>query len=137
VKQTLQSIDDSNIFAFGDCASCPQPHSDQAVPPRAQAAHQQAKLLVKSLARYIKGKALLPYVYHDYGALVSLSRSAVFGNLMARALGTVRLEGKLARLTYAYLYREHQAALFGWWRVILLSIAQFITRPIRPRLKLH
>jgi NADH dehydrogenase len=43
VLPTLQTTRDENIFAFGDCAACPQPGTDRNVPPRAQAAHQQAR----------------------------------------------------------------------------------------------
>ncbi|MDF2867684.1 MAG: ndh [Gammaproteobacteria bacterium] len=137
VKQTLQTTLDENIFAFGDCAACPQPNSDRLVPPRAQAAHQQAHLLANSLTRQLQGKALLPYYYRDYGSLITLSRHNTFGNLMGKLLGDIMLEGKLARLVYLSLYRKHQAALYGWWRVALLSLAQFLTKPLRPRLKLH
>src|SRR5690606_34164331 len=51
VRETLQTTLDPDIFAFGDCASCPQPDTDRPVPPRAQAAHQQASLLAKTLER--------------------------------------------------------------------------------------
>jgi NADH dehydrogenase len=57
VLPTLQTTRDENIFAFGDCAACPQPGTDRNVPPRAQAAHQQASLLAKSLKLRIEGKA--------------------------------------------------------------------------------
>jgi NADH dehydrogenase len=42
VKQTLQTTRDPDILAIGDCAACPQPGTSNPVPPRAQAAHQQA-----------------------------------------------------------------------------------------------
>lgn len=74
VRPTLQTTLDDNVFAFGDCAACPQPRSEHNVPPRAQAAHQQASMLIKSLKARLEGKALLTYVYKDYGSLVSLSR---------------------------------------------------------------
>jgi NADH:ubiquinone reductase (H+-translocating) len=45
VLPTLQTTRDPDIFAMGDCASCPQPGSTLPVPPRAQAAHQQASHL--------------------------------------------------------------------------------------------
>ncbi|NBW26578.1 MAG: NAD(P)/FAD-dependent oxidoreductase, partial [Methylophilaceae bacterium] len=48
VHTTLQTTRDDSIFAFGDCAACPIDGTDQFVPPRAQAAHQQASLLFKS-----------------------------------------------------------------------------------------
>ncbi|MGL5986735.1 MAG: NAD(P)/FAD-dependent oxidoreductase, partial [Burkholderiales bacterium] len=49
VSKTLQSTRDENIFAMGDCAACPQGEGRPNVPPRAQAAHQQAMMMVKSL----------------------------------------------------------------------------------------
>jgi len=137
VKQTLQTTRDDNIFAFGDCASCPQPGKPHFVPPRAQAAHQQASLLVKSLIRRLKGKAPLPFYYRDYGSLISLSRYDALGSLMGRFMGSVFIEGRLARLFYVSLYKMHQVALYGLWRVGLLTIANFLTRHLRPRLKLH
>ena len=57
VKQTLQTTRDENIFAFGDCAACPWPEKGGNVPPRAQAAHQQAALMVTNLKRRINGEA--------------------------------------------------------------------------------
>ena len=56
VDQTLKVTRDDHIFAIGDCAACPQPGSDRLVPPRAQAAHQQAHLLARSLGRRLAGK---------------------------------------------------------------------------------
>src|SRR5207248_5272086 len=48
VLPTLQTTRDENIFAIGDCAACPWLGKDGAtVPPRAQAAHQQASHMVK------------------------------------------------------------------------------------------
>ncbi|VTL97899.1 NADH dehydrogenase [Pseudomonas aeruginosa] len=67
VRPTLQTTRDDDIFAFGDCAACPQPAQPGAeprnVPPRAQAAHQQASLLVKSLRARLDGKPLGDYHY--------------------------------------------------------------------------
>ncbi len=137
VKLSLQTTRDQNIFAFGDCASCPQPKSDLPVPPRAQAAHQQASLLAKSLKRYLVGKELLSYTYRDYGSLISLSRKGAIGNLMGIITGNFMIEGKLARLIYLSLYKTHQNALHGYWRVFLMSLADLLTRRIKPKLKLH
>ena len=50
VRPTLQTTRDDDIFAIGDCAACPWPGHDRPVPPRAQAAHQQASHLAQAAA---------------------------------------------------------------------------------------
>jgi NADH dehydrogenase len=137
VHQTLQTTRDENIFALGDCSNCPRPGSDQAVPPTAQAAHQQASLLLKSFQRRLAGKPLPVFVYRDYGSLVSLSAYSTVGNLMGNLTGNVMIEGWIARLVYRMLYRMHQRALHGTLRAILLMVADWLTRATHPRLKLH
>jgi NADH dehydrogenase len=137
VRPTLQTTLDDNIFAFGDCAACPQPGSEQNVPPRAQAAHQQASMLFKSLKARLQGKPMPTYEYKDYGSLVSLSRFSAVGNLMGNLTGSVMLEGWLARVFYASLYRMHQAALYGLFPTLLLMLGNRIGRGTEPRLKLH
>ncbi|VXC25605.1 respiratory NADH dehydrogenase 2/cupric reductase [Pseudomonas sp. 8Z] len=138
VRPTLQTTLDDDIFAFGDCAACPQPGSDgRNVPPRAQAAHQQASMLVKSLRLKLSGEALPQYHYRDYGSLISLSRFSAVGNLMGNLTGSVMLEGWLARMFYVSLYRMHQMALYGPLRTALLMLSDRIGRSTEPRLKLH
>lgn len=140
VRPTLQTTRDDNIFAFGDCAACPQPGSEgRNVPPRAQAAHQQASLLAKSLKLRIdgQGQTLPEYRYRDYGSLISLSTFSAIGNLMGNLTGSVMLEGWLARVFYVSLYRMHQMALYGPLRTLLLMLSDRIGRSTEPRLKLH
>ena len=138
VKQTLETTLDPNIFAFGDCATCPQPNSDKAVPPRAQAAHQQASLLAKSLSRRLRDQPLANYVYRDYGSLVALGRYSTVGNLMGGfSKCSLMVEGTAARLVYWALYKKHQIALHGIFRVALSTLATFINSPNKPRVKLH
>jgi len=137
VRPTLQSTRDDDIFAFGDCAACPQPDSDRSVPPRAQAAHQQASLLAKSLALRLEGKDLPSYRYRDYGSLISLSSFSAVGNLMGNLTGSIMLEGWLARMFYISLYRMHQIALYGVSRTALMMIGDKLSTSTAPRLKLH
>lgn len=137
VKQTLQTTQDEQIFALGDCSYCLQPGANKPVPPRAQAAHQEASFLVKAIDNFINKKPLPHYTYHDYGSLISLSHYETVGNLMGLLTKSMKLEGKLARLAYLSLYRAHQAALYGYWRVGNIMLANLLTRQIRPRLKLH
>ena len=106
------------------------------MPPRAQAAHQQAHLLARSLARRLEGKTLLPFVYKDYGSLISLSYSTI-GNLMGNLFKSITIEGFLARLAYLSLYKKHQVSLHGLREVTLMALANLLHRRTRPQLKLH
>lgn len=138
VRPTLQATRDDNVFAFGDCAACPMPDGEGFVPPRAQAAHQQASMLVKSVRRRLRGKSLPVYVYRDYGSLVALGRFSTVGNLMGGLTGgSIMIEGTLARFVYWSLHTMHQIALHGWFKTALTTCAQFISTPTRARIKLH
>ena len=68
VRPTLQTTRDDAIFAFGDCAACPGPGHDTPVPPRAQAAHQQASHLARELPRRIAGLPVREWRYRDFGS---------------------------------------------------------------------
>jgi NADH dehydrogenase len=137
VTPTLQTTRDPDIFAIGDCAACPQPGGAGDVPPRAQAAHQEASHLVKQLPRRLTGAPLEPYVYRDFGSLVSLGRSTV-GNLMGFLVGkSFFIEGYFARLMYRSLYKIHEAALHGLANVILGTIGRTFGRRNAPVVKLH
>ncbi|WP_434120026.1 NAD(P)/FAD-dependent oxidoreductase [Pseudomonas fortuita] len=136
VRPTLQTTRDDNIFAFGDCAACATGQRPQRA-ARAQAAHQQASMLAQSLKARLENKALPTYEYKDYGSLVSLSRFSAVGNLMGNLMGSVKLEGWLARMFYVSLYRMHQMALYGFFRTALMMLGSKIGRGTEPRLKLH
>lgn len=141
VLPTLQTSTDKNIFAFGDCAACPiKPGAEELVPPRAQAAHQQASLLYKTIKnRVLKPNKPLPsYVYKDYGSLVNLGRYSTVGNLMGSLLGgSMFVEGLIARLMYLMLYQTHLAALHGVTSVGFRLIGKIISRRTEARVKLH
>jgi NADH:ubiquinone reductase (H+-translocating) len=137
VSETLQTTQDPKIFAFGDCAACPNGHSGTNVPPRAQAAHQQAHFLALAIARRIEGRPLPSFTYRDYGSLVSLSREGAVGTLMGNLMGSFKVEGWLARMFYISLYRMHQRSLFGTRRVVARMLADALGRSTEPRLKLH
>jgi NADH dehydrogenase len=138
VGQTLQTETDENVFALGDCAACPWSGHDRGVPPRAQAAHQQASFLARALELRLKGKPLPRYTYRDFGSLVSLGHSSAVGSLMGRLVGkNMFVEGLLARFMYASLYRMHIAALQGYPWMVLDMLTDWLRRTIAPRVKLH
>jgi len=138
VEQTLKTTRDDHIFAFGDCAACPQPDSDRPVPPRAQAAHQQADTLFETLCNRLEGKEAVAFVYNDHGSLINFSKYTTVGNLMGNLSGrSMYIEGKVARLFYVSLYRMHQVALHGFVRTGIIWLMDKISRAMHPRLKLH
>ena len=138
VLPTLETTRDPNIFALGDCAACPWPGHQQPVPPRAQAAHQQATHMLKQMQRRLAGKPLLAWRYRDFGSLVALGHYSTVGNLMGRLIGrSLFIEGYIARLMYRSLYKMHQLALHGVTKVSLDTLARIITRRTEPHVKLH
>ena len=142
VRPTLQTSRDENVFAIGDCAACDWPEADHGkgglVPPRAQAAHQQASHMVAQIGRRLSGKALLPYRYRDFGSLVSLGEYSTVGNLMGSLVGgNLWVEGLFARTMYLSLYKMHEFALHGFWKTVLGSATRLLTRGTEPRVKLH
>ena len=138
VLPTLQATRDPDIFAIGDCAACPRPGFDQPVPPRAQAAHQQASHMAAQIGRILAGKPLVPFVYRDFGSLVSLGRYSTVGSLMGFLVGrSLFIEGYFARMVYRSLYKMHQAALHGRGRVLLRTLASGLSGRVEPSVKLH
>ena len=138
VRPTLQTTHDDKIFAMGDCAACPiEEGSEELVPPRAQAAHQQASFLTKAIDRRLKGKPLGTYRYRDYGSLITLGRHATVGSLMGHLVGSVTVSGFVARMAYLSLHQMHELTLHGWTRTALQTLSNLIYRSIDPRVKLH
>lgn len=139
VKQNLQSVTDANIFAFGDCAACPMVGSSENVPPRAQAAHQQASLLVKTMKLRANGRKDYPnFNYRDYGSLVNLGRYSTVGSLMGTLSGgSMYIEGLFARMMYRSLYQMHLMALHGSLSACIQLIARLIARRSEANVKLH
>ena len=142
VRPTLQTTRDDDIFAIGDCAACPWPEADHGkggnVPPRAQAAHQQASHMLDQIRRRLAGKPLKDYRYRDFGSLVSLGEFSTVGNMMGGLIGgSLMVEGLFARMMYVSLYKMHELALHGLAKVTLDTLARLIVRRTEPHVKLH
>jgi NADH dehydrogenase len=137
VRPTLQTTRDDRIFAIGDCSACAWGERGN-VPPRAQAAHQQASHLYSQLPGYLQGKPLKPYRYRDFGSLVSLGEFSTVGSMMGALVGgNLVFEGMFARMMYLSLYKMHEYALHGPVKVALDTLARLITRRTEPHVKLH
>ena len=139
VNASLQTTQDLQIFAIGDCASF-EISEGVFVPPRAQSAHQMAMTCYKNLVALISDEnaELKPYVYSDKGSLVNLAKYKTLGAMMAPLFGKELLfEGAMARLFYLSLYRMHQSALHGQFKTIFFVWAGHVHRTVRKMIKLH
>lgn len=136
VNEYLQSVSDKHIYAIGDCAGC-RIDDERWVPPRAQSASQMAERLYKNIVREYRQKPAKPFKYKDRGSLVSLSSYSAVGNLMQSKSLSMSIEGTMARWAYSSLYRMHQRALHGWWKMFLLLMVDKLNHVVKPRLKLH
>jgi NADH dehydrogenase len=142
VRPTLQTTLDDDIFVIGDCAACVWPEANGGkggfVPPRAQAAHQQASHVATQIKRRLGGRALKDYRYRDFGSLVSLGEFSTVGNMMGGLIGgSLMIEGAFARVMYVSLYKMHELALHGFPKMALDTLARLITRRTEPHVKLH
>lgn len=137
VNGNLRSTRDEHIYAFGDCAACQLPDGTW-VPPRAQAAYQQAMYLVRALPRLMRGETVKPFVFRDQGSLVSLSEYSSVGSLMGSLTrGSLFIEGRIAQVMYWALHKQHQLALGGLRKTALITLSELLDRTYRPRIKLH
>lgn len=127
------------LYALGDCAACTGADG-RLVPPRAQAAHQMADYLVETFVRQQQGRPPQdkPYVYRDYGSLVSFGQTTSVGSLMGSLKGlSWFVEGFVARMMYASLHLLHHQAILGTLRTGVLAVARFLIKRTTPLVKLH
>lgn len=139
VTPTLAVTGLAHLHALGDCAACPMADG-RLVPPRAQAAHQQASYLAARLPRQLQGRAVSdkPYVYRDHGSLVSLGTRSSVGSLMGNLMGSNWfVQGLLARTMYVSLHLMHHRAVLGSLRTAVLAFARFLVKRATPLVKLH
>ena len=125
------------FYSLGDCAAAPLANG-AVVGATAQAAHQQAVLLARSLARQLRGRAALPFTFRYKGSLVSLGEGAAVGDVPAlNGHGKLRVSGVGAKLAYTGLYKAHLTELFGVWRTAALALSGALRRSAHPAIKLY
>lgn len=137
VTPMLQTTRDSDIFAVGDCAYLVEKGSATPVPPRAQAAHQEASHLFKQVVARLDGKPLTPFKYRDFGSLVSLGEYSTVGNLMGFKGTNMFIAGMFAGLMYRSLYKMHEMAVNGTAKTAVDALARALTQRTVSRVKLH
>lgn len=112
-------------YAMGDCA---------------QVAHQQAVYLAKELASRINGTTTdhKPFVFKDYGSLVSVGHSKGVGSLMGVLTDkNFFVQGLLARIMYMSLHLKHHMGILGITRTGSLALGRLLLKRSTPRVKLH
>lgn len=126
------------IYALGDCAACAR-WDGVSVPARAQAAHQQAKYLARSLLAHRAGRQTVPpFHYRDFGSLVSLGENRGIGNLMGALSGrNFFVDGLIAKWMYMSLHLMHHRAILGIGATAVLALARLLQRRVSGRVKLH
>jgi NADH dehydrogenase len=127
-----------DVWALGDCAAAPW-KDGKTIPARAQAAHQQASYLERALiARLHQGRINAPFVYRDFGSLVSLGNDKGVGALMGGLGGpNFFVEGLIAKWAYMSLHLDHHRAILGIGRTVTLALARLLQQRVSGRLKLH
>ncbi len=94
--------------------------------------------MVHILRRRLDGLAPEPFVYRDFGSLVSFGRYSTVGRLMGFVVGrSLFIEGYFARVVYRLLYKMHQAALHGGTAVFWRPVARYSSQNPEPSIKLH
>ena len=138
VDRMLQVDGESGIYAMGDCAACSARGDDARVPPRAQAAWQQAVYLHDALTRRLKHRPVPLFSYRDQGTLISFGHAGAAGALMSELLrGPVFIDGWFAASCYKHLYRRHIIGLTGIRRAVMYSASQWLRERVRPTVKLN
>ncbi|TCS17565.1 NADH dehydrogenase [Caulobacter sp. BK020] len=132
-----------DVWALGDCAAAPwigtAGKEGRIIPARAQAAHQQASYLAKALiARLGQRRIEAPFVYRDFGSLLSLGENKGVGALMGGLGGpNFFVEGLIAKWAYISLHLDHHRAIMGTPKTIVLALARLLQQRVAGRLKLH
>ena len=129
---------DANVFALGDCAACPWTDG-RTVPPRAQAAHQQATYLATVFAAEFAGRPIATsYAYKDFGSLVSVGHHHAVGDVApAPGRRSLFVAGLVAKVMYLSLQFAHQRAVLGLIQAVLLRMSVALQRRVSGRMKLH
>lgn len=139
-NQPYQSVggepnnDDPNIFAIGDCASCPQPSGGFILRARSR----RTRWLAVATATFWRGgieQPLKPYIYKDHGSPVStVEVPSTVGSLMGNLMrGSMMVEACCPCGVYLVVSYV-PVALHGYTKTAWMMLVGGINRVIRPRL---
>lgn len=106
-----------NIYALGDCAFMTEKNYPNGHPQVAQPAIQQAKLLAHNLKQQLRNKPMIPFNYHNKGAMATIGR-----NQAVVELPFMKFYGFFAWLTWMFV---HLMAIVGVKNRLLIFINWF------------
>jgi NADH dehydrogenase len=86
------------IFVIGDLAIC-KGASGQPLPGVAPVAMQQGRYVARLIEARLRGEALPPFAYRNYGSMATIGRNAAVADL-----GWVRFDGYLAWLAWLFIH---------------------------------
>ncbi|CDG34324.1 NADH dehydrogenase [Parasaccharibacter apium] len=122
VTNTLQTTKDPSIYAIGDCARM----EVNPTAPTAQAARQEGRYVGRvAIPRQLAGKAAVPFVYNDRGAVVALGRYNAWGMWPSKkGFGGHGFGAQLARFIHEGLFRQHQMGISGLFRTVCAALGE-------------
>lgn len=74
VNQYLEVPGYDGVWALGDCASVPDPHTGKPYPPTAQHALRQGTVAGRNIAAAVRGTRKKPFTFKTIGALATIGR---------------------------------------------------------------
>lgn len=131
VNDFLETVDFPGVFAIGDCALHIDPETQRPLPPTAQIAEAQAKIVAKNLTSLIKNSKKEKFVYHSKGQMAIIGKRSGIATFLG-----MNISGFWAWLIWRNVYLSKITTFDKKIRVFLdWSIDLFFDRDIS-RLKL-
>jgi NADH dehydrogenase len=96
VKDTLEVIGLSNVFAAGDIAYLIQPETNEPYPGLILIAQQEAEVVAKNILHALKGEAFETFRYYDRGIMATIGRTRA----VAWLFNKIQLSGFVAWMTW-------------------------------------
>jgi len=111
------------IFVLGDVAAA-RGRDGHPLPGLAAAALQQGQQTARNIERRLRGEALVPFRYRNYGNMATIGR-----NVAVAELGSVRFDGRLAWFMWLFVHlikivglRNRAAVLLQWfWAYVTMQ----------------
>lgn len=131
VNDYLEVLEFPGVFAIGDCALHLDPETQRPLPPTAQIAEAQAKIVAKNLISLIKNSKKEKFVYHSKGQMAIIGKRSGIATFLG-----MNISGFWAWLIWRNVYLSKITTLDKKIRVFLdWTIDLFFDRDIS-RLKL-